>query len=50
MRVSCMLAPNKRVVADGAQLHEGVVDALQRLGGRAAFTGLHLTLNQMAQS
>ena len=42
--------PDERVVGDGAQLHEGVVDLLHSLGSSGTFTGLHLALNQAAQS
>ena len=41
--------PDKRVVADGAQLHEGVVDALEGFGCNAAIARLHLPFYQAAQ-
>ena len=45
-----MCRPYERVVGDGAQLHKGVVDLLQSLGGSGTLTHLHLTLNEAAQS
>ncbi len=45
-----MCRPYERVVGDGAQLHEGVVDLLESLGGSGGLTGFHLTLNEAAQS
>jgi hypothetical protein len=45
-----MYRPYERVIGDRAQLHEGVVDLLQSLGGSGALTGFYLTLNETAQS
>ena len=37
------------MVADGAQLHEGVVDVLEGLLRLAGLLSLHLALHQLAQ-
>ena len=42
--------PDERMIADGAKLHESIVDPLEGLGGIATLTGLHLSLYQAAQS
>ena len=43
-----MPVPDERVVADGAQLHEGVADALQS-SCWSILTSLHLPFYQAAQ-